>query len=135
MIRNGNFTNIHCNFTCMKNYEMPKAINVSVVREAQTAYNLSKQGMAKLLGISEKSYYNLMKATALDKNQSDRFTYVQNILKEGSITFNGSSNFREWIHTEQPTLNGIKPIDMLSSITGAHQVLIAIHHIKHGIFA
>ena len=119
----------------MGNYEIPDEINVSVVQEAQTTYNVSKQGMAKLLGISNKSYYNLMKTTTLDKNQSDRFTYIQNILQEGSVTFNGSSNFREWLHTEQPTLNGAKPIDMLASITGAHRVLVAITSIKHGIFA
>ncbi|MCP4458092.1 MAG: DUF2384 domain-containing protein [Cytophagales bacterium] len=119
----------------MGNYEIPDAIDVSVVQEAQVTYNVSKQGMAKLLGISNKTYYNLMKTTTLDKNQSDRFTYIQNILKEGASTFNGSDNFREWLHTEQPTLSGAKPLDMLATITGAHEVLVAVSRIKHGIFA
>ncbi len=119
----------------MGDYRFSDSINVSTVQEAQAIYNVSKQGMAKLLGISDKTYYNLMKVSTLDKNQSDRFTYIQNILNEGTTTFNGSDNFRDWLHTEQPTLDGVKPLDMLTSITGAHEVLVAITRIKHGIFA
>ena len=133
--KGGNFTYIYCKFTDMGNYKIPDDIGITIVQEAQIEYGMSKQSMAKLLGVSDKTYYNLMKAPALDKNQSDRFTYIQNILKEGASTFNGSDNFRDWIHTEQPTLDGVKPIDMLTSITGAQEVLIAISHIKHGIFA
>jgi len=119
----------------MRNYEKPNDIGIGLVLEAQAEYGMSKQSMAKVLGVSDKTFYNLMKLDTLDKNQSDRFTYIQNILKEGTSTFNGSDNFRDWMHTEQPTLGGVKPIDMMASITGAHQVLMAISSIKHGIFA
>lgn len=110
-------------------------IKSTAVKEAVTTYGINRAQMASLLGISEKTYYNMMKSATLDKNQGDRFTFISNILEEGQITFNGHSNFKGWLNSEQPTLGGITPIEMMSTINGAQEVQAAITRIKHGIFA
>jgi len=118
----------------MKTYEIPEVESTSVA-EAALDYGLTKQQMAGLLGISEKTFYNMMKADTLDAQQSDRFIFINNILQEGRYTFGSTSNFRDWLHTEQPTLGGQAPIDMMASLNGAQEVLSAIVRIRHGIFA
>jgi len=109
-------------------------IKASKVEEAAVIYGINRAQMATLLGVSEKTYYNLMKSETLDKNQGDRFTFIQNILEEGVQTFGDSSNLKDWLNTEQPTMGGQKPVVMMSTINGAQDVLAAITRIKHGIF-
>lgn len=118
----------------MKPYDILE-IEPSVVAETAMDYGLTKQQMAALLGVSEKTFYNMMKADSLDPQQSDRFTFMKNILQEGRYTFGSASNFRDWLHTEQPTLGGLAPISMMASLNGAQEVLAALLRIRHGIFA
>ncbi len=110
------------------------SIKSSTVKEAITNYGISRAEMASLLGISEKTFYNMMRSAKLDKNQGDRFIFINKILEEGRITFRGNSNFKDWLKSEQPTLGGFTPIDMMSTINGAQEVQAAIVRIKHGIF-
>lgn len=107
----------------------------AMLQEAAAEYGLSNHEMARLLGISDKTFYNLMKADKLDLNQSDRFQFVSSILKEGRHAFMGISNFKDWLHSEQVTLGGATPVSKLSTLMGAQEVLAVITRIKHGIFA
>lgn len=120
----------------MKAYYIPEDdIQSRMVSDVAVDYGLTRQQMAAMLGVSDKTFYNILKSPGLDPNQADRFTFMKNILDEGSQTFNGVENFRDWLHTSQPTLDGHKPVDMLSSLNGAQEVLAAITRIKYGIFA
>lgn len=110
-------------------------LSASMVNEAAVEYGMTKQEMATLLGVSEKTYYNLMKSPTLDAHQGDRFSYMHSILEEGKHTFNGLSNFKDWLHTEQSTFGGATPLQKMSSLVGAQEVLAEMTKIKHGIFA
>lgn len=118
----------------MENYRIEN-VNADSVSEAAANYGLSKQDMATLLGISDKTYYNMMKSQTLDNGQSDRFNFINDILSEGINTFNGLTNFKDWLHTEQSTLGGVTPLSKMSSLVGAQEILVEMTRIKHGIFA
>lgn len=105
------------------------------VNEAAAEYGMSRQDMASLLGISDKTYYNLMKAGKLDLNQSDRFNFIHDILEEGKHTFNGLANFKDWLHTEQSSLGGHTPLAKMATLVGAQEVLSEMIRTRHGIFA
>ncbi|MEQ9232045.1 MAG: DUF2384 domain-containing protein [Cyclobacteriaceae bacterium] len=109
-------------------------LSARMVSEVAIEYGMTKLEMATLLGVSEKTYYNLMKSS-LDAHQGDRFSYMHNILEEGKHTFNGLSNFKDWLHTEQSTFGGATPLQKMSSLVGAQEVLAEMTKIKHGIFA
>jgi uncharacterized protein (DUF2384 family) len=118
----------------MKSYSIPEVVP-TLVSDVAIDYGITKQQMAALLGVSEKTFYNLMKADHLDTQQSDRFTFIQNILNEGKYTFGDVTNFRDWLHTEQSIFEGATPISHMYSLNGAQQVLASMIRIRQGIFA
>ena len=117
-----------------KQYEIEKA-SPSSVQEVAVAYGMTKDDMAGILGVSEKTYYNMMQKPSLDRERSDRFQFIHQILESGEEAFGFKSNFSKWLKTPQSTLDGCIPIDMMSTITGANRVLQIIGRIKYGITA
>ncbi len=115
-------------------YEI-KTVETSKVAEEAVAYGIPKSDMASMLGVSDKTFYNIMQKTYLDRERSDRFHFLHQVLESGKDTFGSEEGFTSWMNTPQPTLDGHKPLDMLSSITGANQVLQMLGRIKHGITA
>ena len=107
----------------------------SRVEEASVSYGIPKNDMASLMGVSEKTYYNIMQKETLDRERSDRFHFIEQILTSGEETFGSKENFSNWMKTSQPTLNHHVPLDMMSTITGANKILQVLGRIKHGITA
>ena len=70
-----------------------------------------------VLGVSEKTYYNIMLKSTLDQERSDRFQFIQSILESGEETFGTKANLSNWLNTPQPTLDGYTPKNMMSTIT------------------
>ena len=118
----------------LREYKIDK-VHSSEVNEVAASYGLQKVDIANLLGVSEKTLYNLMKHELLDAERSDRFNFINKILESGKEAFGSERNFTEWMKKPQPTLEGYKPIDMLSSINGATRVYQLLGRIKHGITA
>lgn len=115
-------------------YEIEE-VETSKVHEEAVAYGIPKSDMAGILGVSEKTFYNIMQKTHLDRERSDRFHFIDQVLQSGKEAFGSEENFSAWMKTSQPTLEGNKPLDMLTSITGANKVLQLLGRIKHGITA
>ena len=107
----------------------------AAVKEAAAAYGMTRDEMAGVLGISEKTYYNMMQKSTLDQERSDRFSFIQQILTSGEEAFGSKNNFSQWLKTPQSPLDGYIPLDMMSTITGANRVLQILGRIKHGITA
>ncbi|MEQ9466344.1 MAG: DUF2384 domain-containing protein [Ekhidna sp.] len=105
------------------------------VNEAAIAYGMTKDDMAGIMGVSEKTYYNMMQKPTLDRERSDRFQFIRQILESGEEALGSKSNFSAWLKTPQPMLDGYIPLDMMSTITGANRVLQILGRIKHGITA
>jgi len=118
----------------MKKYIIEEA-SVSEVREAAIAYGIHRDDMAKLMGVSEKTYYNMMQNLKLDNDRSDRFYFMRQILASGEETFGSKDHLSKWLKTPQPTLDGYVPLEMMGTITGANKVLQILGRIKHGITA
>ena len=115
-----------------KEYRLEEA-EISQVKEAALAYNLAREDMANILGVSEKTYYNMMQKPNLDTEKSDRFYFIQQILNSGEEALGSKLSLSKWLKTSQPMLDGYIPLDMMRSITGANRVLQVLGRIKHGI--
>ena len=116
------------------NYKI-EPVETSKVNEESVAYGIPKADMADLLGVSEKTFYNLMQKKHLDRERSDRFLFIDHILESGLEAFGSKENLALWMKTPQPMLDNHKPLDMLTTITGANKVLQILGRIKHGITA
>ncbi|WP_425390892.1 antitoxin Xre/MbcA/ParS toxin-binding domain-containing protein [Ekhidna sp.] len=105
----------------------------ALVKEAAVDYGISRDDMAGLLGVSEKTYYNMMQKNHLDAERSDRFHFIRQILASGEEAFGSKTNLSKWLKTPQSSLDGYTPLNMMSTITGANRVLLVLGRIKHGI--
>lgn len=117
-----------------KEYKIEKT-DSSLVKEAAIEYEIPREDMAGLLGVSEKTYYNMMQKSYLDDEKSDRFQFIKQILASGEEAFGSKSNLSKWLKTPQSILEGYTPLSMMSTITGANRVLQLLGRIKHGITA
>lgn len=115
--------------------EAMENVDVSKVEEFEEQYGLSKRQMATLVGVSEKTYYNLLTNNKLDEDRSDRFLYLNKIFEEGKEAFFTEQNLSDWLNAPQPSLDGLRPIEMMSSINGAQAVYHEIGKIKYGVLS
>ncbi|MDN5201035.1 DUF2384 domain-containing protein [Fulvivirgaceae bacterium BMA10] len=116
-------------------YIQEKGIPTKVIKQFEKVYRLNKKQIAFLLGVSEKTLYNLLKESVLDQERSDRFLFIIKIFEEGNETFFGPENLINWLMTPQPMLDNNVPFNLLSSITGGEAVHALMIRVKHGILA
>jgi putative toxin-antitoxin system antitoxin component (TIGR02293 family) len=122
--------------TEIKRYQLAEeGLQTNMVREFEVAYGISKHEMADLMGISEKTYYNLLLKDKLDRERSDRFLFIEKIFEEGEETFIGKQNFNSWLRQPHPSLENQKPIDLLDSLNGAQAVHAEIIRTRHNVLS
>ena len=110
-------------------------VDTDTVNEEAAAYNIPKAEMAGILGVSNKTYFTIMKADHLDQERSDRFLHVERVLDSGLEVFGTKENLSNWLKTDQPSLDGYRPIEMMRTITGTNRVYEMLGRIKHGVTA
>ena len=122
--------------TEIKRYQLAEeGLQTNMVREFEVAYGISKHEMADLMGISEKTYYNLLLKDKLDRERSDRFLFIEKIFEEGEETFVSKQNFNSWLRQPHPSLENQKPIDLLDSLNGAQAVHAEIIRTRHNVLS
>lgn len=120
----------------MRRYQMAEeGIFTSQVREAQVSYGISRQDMAGLLGVSEKTFYNLMGLTKLDADRSDRFLFIEKIFEAGEIALASRENLKSWLNLPHSNLSGKKPIELMETLTGAEAVYAEIIRTQHNVLS
>jgi len=105
------------------------------LNDFEVEYKVSKRQMANLLGVSEKTYYNILSDKSIDSSRSDRFLQVHKVFTEGKEVFMSENNFMDWLQSPQSTFGDRKPMNMLQSITGLEAVYSELIRIKHGVLA
>lgn len=123
--------------TEIKRYQIAEeeGLDTSVVKEFEAVYEVPKKKMASLLGVSEKTYYNLMAQAVFDRERADRFLFIERIFEEGEDTFQTKENLRSWLQLTHPNLNHKKPIDLLESLNGSQAVLAEIIRTRHNVLS
>lgn len=117
-----------------KAYEViEEGIQVSVVEDFQATYHVPNRQMALLLGVAEKTYYNVMNQSKLDFDRSDRFLFVKKIFEQGKEALMSEDALMEWLNHPQSFCEGRKPVDLLKSINGAQEVYDQLGRIKYGV--
>lgn len=119
-----------------KKYQMiEEGVDSNMVQEFEEVYHLKRREVAYILGVSEKTLYNILSKPTLDKERSDRFIYVNKIFYEGEEVFMNSENFKKWLNTPQVNLSQKKPLEMMDTINGAEAVYAEIIRTKHGVLS
>ena len=53
----------------------------------------------------------------------------------GDEIFGDSNKFEQWLHCSNIALGRVKPVDLLNTAEGIHEVITLLHRIEHGIFS
>jgi putative toxin-antitoxin system antitoxin component (TIGR02293 family) len=71
----------------------------------------------------------------LSPAESDRALRLERIAEHADRVFGNREKARRWLRKESRALDGVRPIDLLQSETGAHVVEEELIRIDYGMFA
>ena len=90
--------------------------------EAARAYHLAPRAMADAIGIPRSTFDRRKKRQRLSSEESERVYRVARVFALGLMAFETSDVAAQWIKTRNRALAGKKPIEMLRTEAGAHEV-------------
>ena len=122
---------------------------------AATRYELSPQGFIvpldkleelRRLGFSNDELHRLVaprrtlarrreRNEPLSPAESDRALRLERIAEQADRVFGNREKAQRWLRKESRALDGVRPIDLLQSETGAHVVEEELIRIDYGMFA
>ena len=91
---------------------------------------------ASMLHVSERTLQRYAKDnSSFAPINAERALQIENVLKEGKITFGKVENFYNWIKRNPYMLGGHLSFESLTSANGIERVLTQLHRIQYGLFA
>ena len=91
---------------------------------------------ASILHVSERTLQRYAKNNgSFAPINAERALQIENVLKEGKITFGKVENFYNWLKREPYMLEGNLSFNSLTSYEGIQKVLTQLGRIQHGILA
>jgi len=97
--------------------------------------NVTVRSMTQLLNIAERTLQRKGDQELLDISTSEQILQIAEVFSRGNDVFESSENFQNWMNSENMSLGGKKPIDLLPSRYGAQMILDVIGRIEHGVFS
>jgi len=97
--------------------------------------NFSMRSMTQLLNVAERTIQRKGDRELLDISTSEQILQIAEVFSRGSDVFESPVNFQNWMNSENMSLGGKKPIDLLPSRYGAQMILDVIGRIEHGIYS
>lgn len=114
-----------------KDEQIPSAF----LKKFMDSIEASQNTAAKLLGISTRTLQRELSENNLSNDLSDRFLQLIDLYKEGVEAFFDLDTFKSWLETGKSVFKGKKPFELMTSITGIHQVKEEIVRTKLGILS
>ena len=94
---------------------------------------LSKAELSRLLGIDPKTLDNYrQKNKTLDRLRSELLLKLLSLFELGSEVFGKTDEFQSWLHLPAGEFANAAPIDLLTTVTGAHLVERQVERIAQG---
>ncbi len=96
--------------------------------------NVSIRSMSQLLNITERTIQRKSDQDLLDVSTTEQILQIAEVFSRGNDVFGSTDNFQNWMNSENMSIGGRKPIELLPSRYGAQMVLDVIGRIEHGVF-
>ena len=97
--------------------------------------NVSMRSMTRLLNVAERTIQRKGDHDLLDISTSEQILQIAEVFSRGNDVFESSENFQKWMNSENLSLGGKRPIDLLPSRYGAQMILDVIGRIEHGVYS
>ena len=119
---------------------MMKIVQIARKGIAQKQYSVLKKELKfstedwmHILDASESTFRRLDKKDFLDKRHSEKLADIAMLGDYGEDVFGSSEIFLDWLDTESPALNGIRPKELLDTSQGISIIKMELGRIDHGI--
>ncbi len=101
----------------------------------QQKTTLSPQALADVVGVSKSKYYELVRMDKLSSKNLDALADFATLWQKGIEAFDeDQSLLKEWLHTRNENLGGIRPVELLSSRMGRRELEKAFERIEYGTY-
>ncbi len=117
--------------------DFQKNLKKKAVSYFQYAIGFNQKQLSRVLHIDARTIqrYKKDEQTALPMEVSDRVVSLASLLVKGLEVFEDKDTFYQWLNEPNEALEDQKPILLLESTLGIHQVMTELGRIEHGIFA
>ena len=108
--------------------------SAGLVRELKAALEVSDMELAGLVGIPRQTMRRRLRQGALKRHEADRVVAVAKAYNKALDFFeNNHESALQWMKLPNPGLDGETPLQRADTVSGAHDVVVLLHRVEHGI--
>lgn len=111
-----------------------KGIGAQVFDQLATALGVGKESLAQKLNINAQTLRK-RKSRVLSADEAEKSLRVARVFKFAAEVLESEDDARQWLNNEVPALGGKRPLDLLDTDVGAHEVTNLLGCIKWGLYA
>lgn len=116
--------------------QIAEGFTVDTLHKLADELDLSVEQILPVVHLSRRTWTRRQQSGRLTPEESDRLAATAVVFSEAEELFEGDREAaRRWMTSPAPALGGDRPIDVISTETGARQVSGLIHKLEHGVFA
>lgn len=99
-------------------------------------FPLNNSDWSRILSLSERTMQRYKREKKrFDPIHSERLLLIMLLFKKGVDVFENSDNFIKWLNSENISLGGVKPINILDNTFGVNLIKDELTRIEHGVLA
>jgi putative toxin-antitoxin system antitoxin component (TIGR02293 family) len=111
-----------------------KGISAEAFDQIAGALGLGKETLARKLNINAQTLRK-RKSRVLSPDEAEKSLRVARVFLAASEVLGGEDEAREWLGEPVMALGGKRPVDLLDTDVGAHEVVNLLNCIKWGVYA
>ncbi len=111
-----------------------KGVAAQVFDQIALALGLGKETLARKLNINAQTLRK-RKSRVLSADEAEKSLRVARLYAFAADVLGGEEDARDWLNQEIPALGGKRPLDLLDTDVGAHEVTNLLQSIKWGMYA
>lgn len=111
-----------------------KGIATQVFDQIAAALGVGKETLARKLNINAQTLRK-RKARVLSAEEAEKSLRVARVFAAAHEVLGGADEARAWLKEEIPALGGKRPLDLLDTDVGTHEVTNLLQSIKWGMYA
>lgn len=99
-------------------------------------FPLDNSDWSKILNVSERTMQRYKREKKrFDSIHTERLLLIMLLFKKGTEVFENTDNFIKWLNSENISLGGEEPMNMLDNSFGVNMIKDELIRIEHGILA
>lgn len=108
--------------------------SAGLLRELKSALEVSDVELAGLVGVPRQTMRRRLRQGTLKRHEADRVVAVAKAYNKALDFFeNNHESAIQWMKLPNPGLDGETPMERADTVSGAHDVVVLLHRVEHGI--